>query len=117
MTFELLIDDHGHYQDNAERRSGGDFERYEDAVAAAIAIVDQFLLQHRDQYDCASTLFDVYCHYGEDPFIVPDPGAEHERFSARDYARCRCQQLYANGTNGNRIEWNAWFKDANSDSP
>ncbi len=92
MTFEVLIDDNAHYQDETERRKQGEYDSYEEALAAAKSIVDGFLLQHRAQYQKASMLFNVYCQYGEDPFILPDD--QQERFSARDYARQRCQQLF-----------------------
>ena len=92
MTFEVLIDDNAHYQDETERRKKGEYENYEDALASAKNIVDDFLLQHRNEYQRASMLFNAYCHYGDDPFIVPD--ADQERFSAREYARQRCHQLF-----------------------
>ncbi len=98
MSFEVLIDDNAHYQDETWRRKLGEYDKYEDALAAAKIVIDEFLSQNRGQHTEASKLFQLYSIYGEDPYIVPDPTRDPdgvgESFSARDYARKRCQQLF-----------------------
>ena len=99
MSFEVLVDDNAHYRDDSKPRKHGEYDCYEAALAAAKGIVDEFLLQNRDQYTKASKLLQLYGIYGEDPYIVPDPTRDAdgtgESFSARDYARQRCEQLFA----------------------
>jgi hypothetical protein len=90
-SYKVLIDDNAHYRDEGERRDHGEYANYAEALVAARAIVDDFLNRHRAQYDEACALFNAYCHYGDDPFIVPDSG--DDRFSARNYARDRCYRL------------------------
>ncbi len=107
MSFEVLVDDNAHYMDESERRKQGEYDSYEEALAIAKSIVDEFLLQSRDQYTKASELIQLYGIYGEDPYIVPDPtrgpDGVGESFSARDYARQRCEQLFAERT-GEKVD-------------
>lgn len=93
MPYVVYVDDNAHYQDDAERYRLGEFERYDDAVQAAQGIVDRFLEDHQGEYTEASSLFQAYTQYGDDSFIVPDDDVP--RFSARTYARAKCDQLYA----------------------
>lgn len=95
MPFTVLIDDNAHYQDESERRTHGEFETYGQALIAAKQLVDRFLAENSSHHDTASSLYRQYCTYGEDPFIVPRPAeAVGEAFSARSYAKLRCEQLF-----------------------
>lgn len=98
MTFVVFVDNNAHYRDESERHKQGEYDNYEEALIVAKNIIDEFLSKNRDQYSEASILFRIYSLYGEDPYIVPDPakvsGGTRESFSAMNYARQRCQQLY-----------------------
>ncbi len=94
MTFRVLVDDNFHYMDEAARTTLGDFETLEAAIAAAQALVDQFLIAARQPGMTADELYRQYTSFGEDPFIVAD-GRSGVAFSAWDYARARCAALCA----------------------
>jgi len=94
MPYTLFVDDNFHYMDEDSRYKAGEFSTLEAAVAAAKAIVDDYLLSAAQSAATADALLTSYAMFGEDPFIV----AEGEResgvlFSARDYARVRCAEL------------------------
>ncbi len=93
MPYVVYVDDNFRYLNEEERNRHGEFEHYDDALQAAQGIVDRFLEDHQGKYAQASALFQAYTQYGDDPFIVPDDAAH--RFSARTYAREKCEQLYA----------------------
>jgi hypothetical protein len=89
-AFELFVDDNFHYMDEDERYSAGTFASYDEALAKAKSIVDEFLESAHEPGMTSSELNDGYVGFGEDPFIVP---AGEPRFSAWDYARSRCTEL------------------------
>lgn len=87
----VFVDDNFHYQDESERYELGKFESYEQALAKCRQVVDDFL--EGRSAESADALYDNYVSFGEDPFIIgPDQGG---RFSAWDYARQRCNALFA----------------------
>jgi hypothetical protein len=88
--FELFVDDNYHYMDEKSRYSVGSFATYEEALARAKAIVDEFLEEHFEPGMTSKDLYEGYVGFGEDPFIVP---AGTPRFSAWDYARAKCEEL------------------------
>ncbi len=88
--FELFVDDNYHYMDEESRYSCGSFASYNEALAKAKAIVDEFLEQFHQPGMTSKELFEGYTGFGEDPFIVP---AGKPDFSAWDYARARCLEL------------------------
>jgi hypothetical protein len=92
MPYTVFVDDNYHYMDESYRYKLGDFLTWEDAVNAAKALVDEFLIGNRSRIGNARELFEAYCHYGEDPFI--DSEGAWEKFSARKYAEQRCKELY-----------------------
>lgn len=88
-VWTVFVDDNFHYMDESERYEFGSYERYEDAEAACREIVDRFLADQLDRN--ASSLYEIYCGFGEDPFIIgPDTG---RKFHAWAYAKYRCDEL------------------------
>ncbi len=99
MSYRVLVDDNFHYMDEDERYELGSYQTLEAAIAAARAIVDDFLLDSRQPGMSAGELFDLYTGFGEDPFIMgPEQGLV--LFSAWDYARRRCEELCAGPRSG-----------------
>ncbi|MCB1432429.1 MAG: hypothetical protein KDK75_08225 [Alphaproteobacteria bacterium] len=89
QVWTVIVNDNFHFMDENERYELGSYQRYQDAEAACREIVDEFL-NDRPEQDAAS-LYDCYCMFGEDPFIIgPDAG---RNFSAWDYAKLRCAEL------------------------
>jgi hypothetical protein len=89
-NFELFVDDNYHSMDEQSRYSAGTFALYDEALAKAKAIVDEFLAQHHQPGMTSKELYEGYTGFGEDPFIIP---AGEPHFSAWDYARSRCLEL------------------------
>jgi hypothetical protein len=90
--YVVFVDDNYHYMDEEERYKSGDYETLEEAVVKCKIIVDEFLEREHKSGMSPNELYDRYCMFGEDPFIR-GPTAE---FSARDYARLRCDALCRN---------------------
>jgi hypothetical protein len=91
MPFKVFVDDNFHYQDESERYEQGEYDTFEAAVAACKVIVDEYLESAYKKGMDASELNSSYVMFGEDPFVVPKlEGAE---FSAREYARQRCNEI------------------------
>ena len=90
--YSVYVDDNFHYTDEGERYKLGTFETCEEAVAACMKIVDEFLEEGYNDGKSLNQLIEEYVFYGEDPFIVSSDKTCH--FSARDYARKRCSELY-----------------------
>ena len=93
QKYEVLVDDNFHFMDESERYSYGKYDSWDEALAAAKAIVDDFLLP-ADPDATAAQLLDAYTMMGEDPFIVP-AGPNGISFSAWDYAEQRCNEICA----------------------
>jgi hypothetical protein len=94
MTYKVLVDDNFHYMDESERYELGEFPTLEAAIEAARKIVDEYLVSALQSGVAAQALMANYLCFGEDPYIVPLVPAESGiLFSARDYARGRCDQL------------------------
>ena len=92
--FAVFVDDNFHYQDESERYRLGEYETWEEAVAACRKLVDGSLLHLYKPGESAADLYFSYTSFGEDPFIRPSPRGE--RFSAWEYARQRCNEICAN---------------------
>lgn len=88
--YTVLVNDNSHYMDEGERYKLGDFSAYDQALAACMRLVDDFLEARRRPGMSAPQLFEQYTSFGEDPFVVPPA---EPAFSAWDYARNRCEQL------------------------
>ncbi len=91
--YRVFVDDNFHYM----RDKSGEYETLEEAVNECKSIVDEFLERERKLGMSSNELYDQYCMFGEDPFIR-GPGSD---FSARDYARQRCDELCRNQNDNN----------------
>lgn len=94
VTFVVLVDDNFHYMDESERYKLGEYATVELAVAAAQQVVDEYLDSAVKSGVQPAELMASYVMFGDDPFILAT-GAVQMRvmFSARDYARERCETL------------------------
>ena len=97
MPYVVMVDDNFHYMDTTERWTLGEYATYEEALAACKRIVDRCLMDAFVPGMPAEKLYFSYTMFGEDPFIVDDPGSPyHGRdFSAWTYAKSRCEELGA----------------------
>lgn len=92
----VLVDDNFHYQDENERYKMGEFDNLAAAISACQCIVDEYLAKAHKPGMLAADLYKSYTSFGEDPFIV---GADQiVPFSARDYAKQRCQDICSSQT-------------------
>ena len=92
MKHTVYIDDNFHYMDDSSSYTLGVFNSWSDAVNAAKAVIDEFLLDKWQ--DCGNTkkLMEAYCMFGEEPSI--DKQNLFKRFSARKYAKKKCKELF-----------------------
>jgi len=97
-TYSVYVDDNFHYMDESERYKLGTFETCKEAVAACMKIVDEFLEEGYKDGKSFRQLIEEYVFYGEDPFIVSSDKTCF--FSARDYARKRCTELFSQNKQG-----------------
>jgi len=90
--YTVFVDDNFHHMDESERYRDGEFDDYEEALAACKKIVDDFLLEN---YKAGVTdpdeLYKKYTTYGEDPFIIPSD--KNNPFSAWKYAKERSVEI------------------------
>ena len=73
----------------------GDFEKLEDAIAAAKRVVDRFVLQEYTKGTSPEVIFTVYQNVGEFPYIFRDDDKTlnvHE-FNHLKYAMAECARL------------------------
>ena len=87
MKYTVYVDDNFHNRDAEERYILGVYETEEEAVNAAKMIVDEFLLTNNGPKSTANDLYELYCGFGEDPWIT------YLNFNAWDYAKLRCTEL------------------------
>jgi len=88
MKFHLRVYDNFHYTDESEAYNTGSYVTYDDALIAAKAIVDEFLVFNWKKGMPYKELRSLFMLFGDDPIIVPDENNESSdipRFSARDY--------------------------------
>jgi len=76
--------------DENERYKLGEFNDLQSAISACKRIVDEFL-SSCDSGAGADEMLKQYIMFGEDPWISSDD--PECRFSAREYAKARCQEL------------------------
>ncbi len=89
--YVVYVDDNFHYMDEDERYKLGKFRDCASAVAACKEVVDRCLQEGFSETSTVAELLKGYLLFGDDPFIVTtDPDC---KFSARDYARLRCEQM------------------------
>jgi hypothetical protein len=100
-SYEVLIDDNFHYQDESERVSHGVFATADEALAACRSIVDGFLTDAFKPDMSPDALYKYYMGFGDDPFVVPvDPKDASVRFSAWEYAKERCAVIAGSAVTG-----------------
>jgi len=92
--YEVYVDDNFHFTDESERYKLGDFDTCEEAVAACMKIVDEFVEGKYKKGMSFKKLYEGYTGFGEDPFIISDD--KKCSFSAWEYAKKRCAELCAN---------------------
>ncbi len=93
VVYTVFVDDNFHFGDESHRYRAGTFQTYEQALAAAKAVVDQSLRDHAGNGMSADEVLASWLQFGDDPFIVPSD--ESNRFSSRDYARERVHTVVA----------------------
>ena len=88
----VRVDDNFHYMDKDERYTAGEYDSWEEALAKARSIVDDYLLSdiRENPGISAAALYERYKLFGEDPFII---GPGDHGFSAWRYAEQRCREL------------------------
>jgi hypothetical protein len=92
MTYRVMVDDNFHYMDEDERYELGAFANLDAALAAAQAVVDNYLAAAYSPGMTPRDLFENYTTFGEDPFILA-PDHNGVSFSAWEYAKQRCDDL------------------------
>lgn len=90
--FYLRVYDNFHYMDESEAYNHGQFETYEEALAEAQKIVDEFFEHNWEAGVTSDYLQGLYTLYGEDPVILPNEPGKNERFSAWTYARVSAEK-------------------------
>jgi len=94
MPFIVFVDDNYCYIDEERRWKLGEFETYQQALAAAKKVVDDCLPESCPPGKTAEDLYRTYTGFGDDPFILGEgPGVPAKRFSAWGYAKLRCKQI------------------------
>lgn len=83
----VYVDDNFNFMDEDSRYTLGEFDTEEEAIQAAKAVIDEFLLKDYNEKSTPESLLEGYKMFGEDPFI---PGVI---FNAWDYAEKRCKEL------------------------
>ena len=90
----MFVDDNYCYMDEDRRWKLGEFETYQEAVAAAKKVVDDCLVEHYKPGTTAAVLYMGYKEFGDDPLITGEgPGIDSESFTAWEYAKLRCEEL------------------------
>lgn len=93
----VLVNDNYHYQDEDERYQLGEFENPDAAISACQRLVDEYLDEARVDGTLsivsAAGLYQSYTMFGPDPFVVG--AAEYVPFSAWEYAKQRCQEIFS----------------------
>ncbi len=92
----VFVNNNFHYQDEDERYHLGEFGSLNVAIFACKRLVDEYLDEAREDrmapIASAADLYRSYTMFGPDPFVVG--AAEFVPFSAWDYARQRCEDIF-----------------------
>jgi hypothetical protein len=86
-TYSLFVDEKDLDGEATERRILGEFASEAEAVDAARAVIDDFLMDVYDPGMEAQELFDAYAAAGPEPLV---PGSS---FKAWDYAIEHCKEI------------------------
>lgn len=95
LPYAVYVDDNFHYMDSSHRYLHARFASHEAAVEACRRIVAEYLDSALKPGMTAKQLYESYCHFGDDPYIVAPQGFPQSPFSAWDYARERSNELCA----------------------
>lgn len=87
IKYTVYVDDNFHYQDEEERYTLGIFRTEEEAINAAKKIVDEFLQSQNKSGTTVDELYELYCGFGESPWI------SFSIFNAWNYAKQRCSEI------------------------
>ncbi len=87
--YTVMTEDNFHYTDEDYRLKVGEYDTLEEAVEVCKKIVESSVQYKEDS--TPQEMYDSYCMFGEDPFIISDTGTG---FNARDYARDYCERFY-----------------------
>lgn len=82
--FQVYLDDHYRFLDEADSAPGPSFQRFADAVEWCRARVEESLRECWLPGLTAEELLGRYKRLGDDPWLMPGPRDEH--WSASDYA-------------------------------
>lgn len=93
--FRVYTEDCRRVQARAERKLYGIYSSNEEAEQACRTLIDTFLLRSYSDNISAKNLFQQYTLFGNDAFVVAPLSSAS--FSARQYARVRCNQLCGTG--------------------
>jgi len=94
--YKVMVDDNFEYMRPEERYELGVFPTLEKAIAACKHVVDDDLKEWTQRNITAMELYELWAHFGADPFIVPVSCNDGQaRFSAWDYAKERSESLAA----------------------
>ena len=91
--FHHRIYDNFHYGDVNDFYKHGEFDTYEEALAEAKLIVDEFLRYNWKPGMTPDELIAQFLQFGEDPIIVPHEHGNEESFSARTYVQTRAAEI------------------------
>ena len=93
QLYIVYVDDNYHFMDESERYSAGKYYTPDEAIKKCKALVDNWLEEHKEKAKSAVDLYNSYTSYGEDPFVK---GPTKVEFSAWNYAKKRCDEIYDN---------------------
>ena len=89
MRYRVLLADNFHFGEEGVEH--GEYASHDEAVAECRRILDEELAWYRRPGMTAADLYEGWIGFGSDPFVSPDDGKA--RFSAREYAWKRCQEI------------------------
>lgn len=91
MKYRVHIDTNYHQMDTSARPMLGEYDSYEEALAAAKAHIDEMLTDTAAVGTAQEDLLQAFIARDEVPFIVPD--MSKPPFDGRAYAQRRCAEM------------------------
>lgn len=91
--YKVFVDDNFHCMDVSEGYSSGEYDTYDSARQASIAIIESSLRECCELGMSAEQLYNSYVMFGVDPFIAGPAKPKDNRFSAWDYAKVRSWEI------------------------
>ena len=71
MSFKGIVAENSHFMDEKANRDGGSFDTLEEAVAKAMQIVDNSLMEAFAAGGSEKEFYEHYMRWGDDPFSSP----------------------------------------------